>query len=141
MAYSTVDDLKKKIPEATLIQLTDTTSSGVIDNATVERAIRDSDAMIDAYVSRVYQTPLAPVPMVIADLSATIAIANLHRFRSLDEPAWSGAFDSAVLLLSKVSEGVVTLEGAVTEPAASSNAAATFESADRRFSRDLLKGM
>jgi phage gp36-like protein len=38
MAYSGLDDLKKKIDETVLIQLTDTTDAGVVDSAKTDRA-------------------------------------------------------------------------------------------------------
>ncbi len=142
MAYSSIDDLKKKIDEIKLIQLTDIGGSGRVDSAKVEAAIAEADALIDSYVSRVYQTPLGPVPNVVVDISATIAIGNLHRFRSVESEVWTKACESATLLLKKVASGAVTLEGAVTEPAPSANAAsASFSSSGRRFSRETLKGM
>jgi len=143
MPYSTSADLSKKIDESALIQLTDTTGSGVVDPDKVDRAIRDADAVIDSYVSKVYKTPLAPVPHVITGLSATLAIAGLHRFRSVDSPVWSAAHDAALGFLRKVAGGDVTLEGAVTEPAPADDVSSTvtFNSAERRFSRESLKGM
>ena len=141
MAYCTVDDLKKKITEATLIQLTDTTGGGVIDIPTAQGAIQDADAVINAHASVVYQTPFEPPPMLIADLSSTIAIAHLHRYRSIEEPVWNRAYESAIVILEKIAAGSVTLEGVVKEPTSSGNSAASFDVADRRFSRDSLKGM
>lgn len=141
MAYCTVDDLKKKIDEATLIQLTDTSGAGVVDTIVTTQAIAWADALIDVHVSRVYQTPLAaPVPPLIVDLSATLAVASLHRFRSLDEPVWSNAAREMVELLEKIANGETPLEGAAPEPPSSGNSSATFTASARRFSRDLLEG-
>ncbi|VAX21124.1 hypothetical protein MNBD_NITROSPINAE02-507 [hydrothermal vent metagenome] len=142
MAYSSIDDLKKKIDEIKLIQLTDIGGSGRVDSVKVESAIAEADALIDSYVSRVYQTPLGPVPNIVVDISATIAIGNLHRFRCVESLVWTKAYENAILFLKKVAGGAVTLEGAVTEPSPSGNASsAGFSSADRRFSRETLKGM
>lgn len=143
MAYSNVDDLKIKIDETALIQLTDTAQTGRIDTAKVDRAVRDADALVDSYVSRVYKVPMNPVPNVIVDISSTMAIMNLHRFRSLESAVWKNAYDAAVSFLIKVSQGSATLEGAVKEPAPSDNtsSSASFDSAPRQFTRDSLKGM
>ncbi len=144
MAYSDLDDLKKKIDEAVLIQLTDTTDSGVVDAGKTDRAIRDADALIDSYAGKVYKVPLLnPVPDVITGISATLAIAGLHKFRSVDSPVWSEAYKRAVEFLNKVASGAVTLEGAVAEPASADDVSSSqmFTAQDRRFSRDLLKGM
>lgn len=143
MAYSDLDDLKNKIDETVLIQLTDTTDSGVIDSAKTGRAIRDADALIDSYAGKVYKVPMSPVPDLIVSVSATLAIFNLHKFRSVDSPVWSGAYDRAVEFLGEVAQGAVTLEGAVAEPASADDvsSAQSFTAQERRFSRDLLKGM
>jgi len=143
MAYSVLDDLKKKIDEAVLVQLTDTTDSGVIDSAKTDRAIRDADALIDSYAGKMYKVPMSPAPDVITDISATLAIAGLHKFRSVDSPVWSEAYGRAVEFLSKVASGAVTLEGAVAEPAGADDVSSSqmFTAQERRFSRDLLKGM
>jgi len=143
MPYCTLDDLKKKIDESVLIQLTDTTDAGAVDTQKTDRAIRDADALIDAYAGRVYRVPMNPAPHVIADISATLAVANLHRFRSIDSPVWREAGERAVAFLTRVAEGTVTLEGVVAEPPAADDASssATFTAQDRRFSRDLLEEM
>ncbi|HEB71346.1 MAG TPA: DUF1320 domain-containing protein [Nitrospirae bacterium] len=143
MAYSVLDDLKKKIDEAVLVQLTDTTDSGVVDSAKTDRAIRDADALIDSYTGKVYKVPMSPAPDVITDISATLAIAGLHKFRSVDSPVWSEARGKAIEFLGKVAVGAVTLEGAVIEPVSADGLSSpqTFTAQERRFSRDLLKGM
>lgn len=143
MAYSTLDDLKNKIDEAALIQLTDTADSGTVDAAKTARAIRDADALIDSYVGKVYKVPMNPVPHIITGVSAALAVSNLHLFRSVDSPVWNGAREKALSFLREVAEGKAALEGAVAEPQAAGGASATayFTAQDRRFSRDLLRGM
>lgn len=143
MAYCSLDDLKKKIDEATLVQLTDTTGAGVVDTAKTDRAIRDADAMINAYAGKVYKVPINPVPYVIADTSATLAIVNLHRFRSVDTPVWSAEQGRAMEFLKNVADGAVTVEGAIPQPAPADDISDTagFTTAQRLFSRDLMKDM
>jgi phage gp36-like protein len=141
MAYVTINDLIITIDEATLITLTDTAGAGVVDTTVAERAIREADAMVDAYVSKVYSVPLSPVPDLVADIAATIAVANLHRYRSIESAVWSDAWKNAVTALQKIADGSVALEGRVAEPAGSANAAAVFIANDRRFSRNDLSGM
>lgn len=143
MAYSTLDDLKKKIDEMTLVRLTDTTGSGQIDEDKVARAIRDADALIDSYAGKVYAVPFSPAPEIIADISATLAVANLHTYRSLESPVWNEARERALALLEKVARGEVTLKDAAGGPAASPDisGAAMFSAAERRFSREKMKGM
>ncbi|MBI4665364.1 MAG: DUF1320 domain-containing protein [Nitrospinae bacterium] len=143
MSYCVIDDITKKLDERTLIELTDTAGTGTVDAAKVERAIRDADALIDSFVAKHYKTPMSPVPALVADLSATIAIVSLHRFRSVESPAWSQAYDRAMTVLKGVAEGNATLDGAPENPppADSVASALTFSAPGRVFSRDSLKGM
>lgn len=143
MAYASLDDLLKKVDEPTLIRLTDVAGTGGVDEATATRAIRDADALIDAYVATHYMVPVNPVPHVVTDLSATLAVAGLFAFRSLPSPVWEGGRERAIALLKEVAAGRATLEGAVQEPPPSSNSASTVSvtANPRLFSRDLLGGM
>ncbi|MBI4827227.1 MAG: DUF1320 domain-containing protein [Nitrospinae bacterium] len=142
MPYTTLDQLKNKIDEAALIQLTDTANTGAIDATTVQRAIAAADALVDAYAGSVYLVPMDPVPPVAADLSATIAIALLHRFRSADSPVWNAAYRDAIEFLREVAARRATLEGAAEpSPAADLSANLSFTANPRRFSRQSLEGM
>ena len=142
MPYATLDGLKRKIDEAVLVQLTDTANTGALDETTVQRAIAAADAMIDAYAGSVYLVPMDPVPPVAADLSATIAVALLHRFRSVDSPVWSAAYRDAIEFLRQVAARHATLEGAAEPPpAAGLSSNLSFTANPRRFSRGLLEGM
>ncbi len=143
MAYSILDDLKKQIDESSLIQLTDTTGAGAVDQIKTDRAIRFADALIDSYVSKVYTVPLSPIPDLVRELSATIAIVNLHRFRSVDSPVWNRAYENATATLVRISKGELTLDnaGVAPSPSATQASSSTFEAEQRRFSRDLLKDM
>jgi phage gp36-like protein len=141
MPYSTINDLRGRISEPTLIQLADTANTGAADTALVQNAIADADALIDSMVAPVYRVPLSPVPRVITALSAAIAIYNLHLFRSVDPGVWKDAHRQAVEFLKTVAEGKSPLEGASVEPAPSANLANTlsFTAEPRNFSRTLLK--
>lgn len=138
--YSTLDDLKKKIDQTVLVQLTDTTASGGIDTAITDRAIREADAEIDSYAGKVYTVPLAPVPYVIVDVSAALAIAKLHEFRSVESDIWKSAQDRALRFLKDVATGAVTLEGVVSEPDQSPSSSISFDGPDKTFTREELKG-
>lgn len=143
MSYCSLDDLKKKVDERTLIELTDTTSSGQVDATAVERAVRDASAIVDSFAGKHYKVPFDPVPHAVADAAAALAIRALHRFRGLSAPAWEKAGEEAMAFLEKLSVGKTALDGAVQKPAPSDDVSSTltFTSADRVFSRDLLKGM
>ncbi len=142
MAYASLDDLLKKIDEPTLVRLTDVAGTGLIDETVAARAVRDADALVDAYVATHYVVPVNPVPHVITDTSATLAVAALFAFRSLPSPVWEGGRERAIAFLKEVAAGKATLEGVVAEPAPSANTASSthVSSNPRNFSRDLLGG-
>lgn len=143
MSYCTLDDLKRKVDERTLVELTDATASGLIDAATVDRAVRDASAMVDSFAGKHYKVPFNPVPHAVADAVSALAARALHRYRGLSSPAWEQAGEEAMAFLEKLSEGKVALDGAVQKPAPSDDASSTltFSASGRVFSRDLLKGM
>ncbi len=143
MSYCTLDDLKKKADERTLIELTDTTNSGQVDATAVERAVRDASAMVDSFAGKHYKVPFNPVPYVVSDAVSALAVRALHRFRGLSSPAWEKAGEEAMAFLEKLSEGKAALDGAVQKPTPSDDVSSTltFSASDRVFSRDLLKGM
>ena len=72
MAYCVLDDLKEKISEEELIQLTDDEETGLIVTSRTDRAISDADALIDGYCGRRYSVPLDPVPAIIRKFSVDI---------------------------------------------------------------------
>ncbi|GMT42823.1 MAG: hypothetical protein IEMM0002_1234 [bacterium] len=141
MAYSTTQDVKDRISEDTLVQLTDTTNSGQVDDTLVQSAIADADSLIDSLISPVYQVPLSSVPRIIKERSAIIAIFKLHLFRSVNPGVWKDAYLGALEFLQSVAAGKATLEGSAPEPPATSDLSSNvdFESSDRKFSRDELK--
>lgn len=143
MSYCTLDDLKRKADERALAELTDATGAGQVDAVTVERAIRDASAMVDSFAGKHYKAPFNPVPHAVADAACSLAIRALHRFRGLSSPAWEKAGEEAMAFLEKLSEGKISLDGAVQKPAPSDDASSTltFTGPARVFSRDLLKGM
>ena len=142
MAYSTTQELLKRVTEKTLVQLTDTNETGIVDEEIVAGAIADSDSMINSMISPVYKVPLATVPPVIRDCSATMSVYRLHLYRSVDPGVWKDEYVRALGFLQSVAEGKAKLEGAVTEPPAADDLSGSvdFESKDRKFSRDELKG-
>lgn len=143
MPYCTLDDLKRKADERTLIELTDVAGSGLIDAIAVERAIRDASAMVDSHAGKHYKPPFDPVPHAVADATCSLAIRALHRFRGISSPAWEKAGEEAMAFLEKLAEGKIALDGNVQKPPPSDDASSTltFNGPTRVFSRGLLKGM
>lgn len=113
--YCTIEDIKQAIPEDNIIQLTDDTGTGVIDQAKVEDAIQYADQLIDSYLRGRYTVPLNPVPALIRRLSVEMAGFNLYsrRFELAMPEAMLQRRKEIIRLLEQIQKGMITLG---TEP-------------------------
>ncbi len=141
MAYSTLSDIKERIPERVIIQLTDDDKIGAVDLAKVDAAIAQADARIDAYCGKRYQVPFATVPAIITEISADLAVYYIYSRKAEKIPeARAERHKAQIDLLKDIAKGVVTL-GAEPVPEPKSGVSASYSGNDRLFSRDKLKGM
>ena len=114
MAYCTLDDLKKIMPEQDLIQLTDdTVPAASIVEANVEKAIADAGELMDGYLRERYSLPLSPVPGLIGTLACDIAVYRLYARRARLDPPEGVAerYRNTLKLLEKIQDGKITLVG------------------------------
>jgi phage gp36-like protein len=109
MAYCTLSDLKEKISEDELVELTDDENTGSIVISRTDRAIADAGSVIDGYCAERYGVPLDPVPPVIRKFCVDIAIYNLLQRREGASEERERDYKSAIQFLKDVSKGVVTL--------------------------------
>lgn len=108
--YSTLEDIKKLLPEATLRQLTDDEKTSSVNEQRVSEAISQADAEIDSYCSQVYQTPFTTVPPVIKKCSVDMAIYHLYSRRVEAIPETRATrYKDAIRLLRGVVDGDVSL--------------------------------
>jgi phage gp36-like protein len=79
MPYATVQDLKDRLGEPRLTQLTDLADppTGLPDDAVAQRALDDADAEIDGYLAGRYALPLVPPPGVLRVHALTLAHLRL----------------------------------------------------------------
>ncbi|WP_319521663.1 DUF1320 domain-containing protein [uncultured Desulfosarcina sp.] len=117
MAYCILDDLKEKVSEDVLIELTDDDDAGVIDTSRTDRAMADAEAEIDAYCASRYRVPLSPVPGIIRKFCVDIAIYNLFQRRIGATEERQRDYKNAVTFLQNVASGKATL-GQQPEPEA-----------------------
>lgn len=146
--YCTLTDITALIPEQTVINLTDDSGIGVIEQASVDAAISDADAEIDSYCAGRYLVPFGSalgttVPAVIVKVSVDVAIYNLYsRCAEKIPESREARYKNAIALLKEIAKGVVTL-GQVPAPEANpqgSNRPETVSS-PRLFTRESLRGM
>ena len=76
--YCTLEDLKKMMDEATLVQLTDDEGHGIVNQERINEAISQADAEINSYCAVKYTVPFAVVTDLVRKLSVDIALYNLY---------------------------------------------------------------
>ena len=132
--YASKQDMMTRFGEREMIQLTDRAvpPTGEIDDAVLALALADAGALIDSYVSRRYDLPLATTPVVVRGLCMTIARYTLHRGRHPEEVRKD--YEDALDYLKQVSTGVAVLDVGGSEPK-SAPAQVVVDSAGRTFSR------
>lgn len=153
MAYSTPTDLQDLVPYEELVslcfdgdpddyaseeELTAAQAAAVTAKAT--EAIEDADGLINGYCGKVYDTPMDPVPKVIAKFSKVIAVYNLYARRQGAPEDRRIRYKEAIRFLQDVAAGKASL-GEIEPTAASPGAhAPDIQSSTRVFTRDTLKG-
>ena len=105
--YAAKQDLVARFGENELIQLTDRTNAGIIDETVLEQAINDANAEINGYLGGRYQLPLAIVPASIKPLCCDIARYKLYDDQSSEQV--NKRYDAAIRFLSSVSKGHISL--------------------------------
>lgn len=140
--YSTIDDIKKLIPESTLVQLTDDERLGTVNQTRVDEAITAADTVINGYCGKKYSVPFAIAPDMVKALSVDIAIYNLYSRKVEEIPSTRETrYKNAISVLKGISDGTISI-GIDPEPAATTQGAPETNKteSDRVFTRDKLKG-
>lgn len=136
MAYCTQSDIEKRLPEQTLIDLTDDAGAGSVDADVIAAAIADADEEIDAYLSMRYSLPFATTPAIVLRMSADLAACNLYARRDhIDLPKqWDERCKATRRMLEKLASGSLRLD--VPDPSQSSDdgVSVTSDKDDRVFS-------
>jgi phage gp36-like protein len=142
MPYSTLEDIRKLMPEEVLVQLTDDEATGSVNQARVDEAIAQADAEVDSYCGGRYSVPFGTVPDVVRKLSVDIAAYNLYS-RRVDEVPESRAerYRDAVRQLEGIARGLISLGVDPAPPSPSETGAETNRAADGNvFTREKLEG-
>jgi phage gp36-like protein len=111
--YCGINDIRERIPEEILVQLTDDANAGSIDDTKVSAAIERADREIDTWCAGRYQVPFSPVLPIIAELSADMAAFHLYaRRQEIIPEARAARYKDNVALLKEIAKGTVKLPGA-----------------------------
>ena len=140
MPYASLEDLTDRFGERMLVALTDRadTPTGEVDADVVNRALTDTDALIDGYLAARYALPLDAVPPLVVDLAQTIAIWKLHT--AAPDPKIEEDYKLALKSLEAISKGTIRLGVAGLEPETSGASGARMTDRERPFTAENLKG-
>lgn len=142
MAYSTLADIKKAVPEEVLVQLTDDEGFGDVDQGRVDEAIASADEEINSYCGERYSVPFTTVPGIVKKISVDIAVYNLYSRKVEEAPdIRKERYKSAIRQLEGIAKGTISL-GVDPAPSAPSEGGPETNKTDddRIFTRDKLKG-
>jgi phage gp36-like protein len=109
MPYSTLQDVQSEIGSDVLVEITDTTDAGVVDETVVASAIERADAIINGYLSWRVAVPVSPVTDTLTELSVDIAIYTLFSRREVVPEFREKRYRSAISFLIAFSKGEVGL--------------------------------
>ena len=109
--YSTLTDWKKICPEATIQRLTVDSGAAAIDQTKIDELIAAADGEIEPYLKAAgHDIPLATVPDLIRNISATIGIYRAHQRKVSEVPkSWRQAYTDAVAMLKDIRDGKMDL--------------------------------
>jgi phage gp36-like protein len=140
MTYCTLAQLTDRFGEKMLRQLTDraTPPAGAIDTAVTDRALADTDALIDGYLAGRYVLPLTETPALLADLAQTISIYKLHSQTVAQKI--TDDYAQALKTLRDISTGIIRLGVAGIEPATNNASGVRTTDRAREMTPDTLRG-
>lgn len=135
MAYATLEDLRRHIPERALVELSADDPAAVLPDLPVLAELQAvADARIDGYLLGRYSLPLASVPALIRDISVKLTRLALYSRRPESDlpPVVEADAKTAQQLLEQIAAGKLLLGLAgVSHEAPGSGLA--FRTRDREF--------
>lgn len=134
MPYCTKQNMIDRFGSEELIQLTDRTNAGVIDDTVLNQAIDDASSEIDGYLAGRYALPLATVPTALTRIAC-----NMARYHLYDDAATEAVrqrYEDAVKFLRSVGTGQIDMGLATDGSRPTPSTGAQMESGGRVFGRD-----
>lgn len=140
MAYVTLAQLIERYGEPALVALTDRGqfATGVVDDAAINRAVADADAVIDGYLVRKYALPLAVAQPLLVKIAGSLVFYDLHTFQP-DEKIVNEQ-KLALAMLRDIATGTVALTVAGLEAENVAGSGARITDRDRLMTQDNMKG-
>jgi len=120
--YCDLDDVKKVLPEAEIIGLTDDNSPPVeVDEDNLNEAVFHAEDVINCHLLGKYTIPLNPVPRLIKNIAVDITVFRLYARRP-DVSVPEGVLErykNAIKLLESINKGFLSI--GLVDPQGSEN--------------------
>lgn len=137
--YASLVDMLARFPEAELVQLTDEAGAGMIDEPEVAQAVASAGALIDAYLAKAYQLPLAVAHPVLVDLACALARFNLWQKRGSPTETVEKGQAAALKTLREIAQGLIKID-AGAEQLPPRDGAVLMGGGEAVFTRERMKG-
>lgn len=111
MAYATSTDLINRFSEAEMIQLTDTTGSGVVDAARLALELASASGQMDVYLGAKHALPITDATQGQAD-DLTRICCDIARYRLWNDAASDEVrlrYQDAMRTLEMIAKGILPL--------------------------------
>lgn len=142
MTYATLAQLTAKLGALVMIQLTDRGQppTGAVVESVVDRALADTDAVIDSYLASRYALPIVGgVPAVVVDLALAIAAYKLHPFTP--DKKIEDDYKDALSSLKLIATGTQRLQIAGVEPSSSGSGGVMASDRPRDLTPENMRGL
>lgn len=139
-SLATIADMRARVPEDRLIELTDDARTGAVDEGAVGRAIAQAENEVFSYTGVYYKRAdlVEPVPELLTDLACRIAYYRLFRHGNPTEQVEKD-YTRAMSTLGNIAKGVIKIDrGEETVPAR--DGMILVEGPERVAGTDQLKG-
>jgi len=137
-AYATQQDLVDRFGNAEMLAIGDRDQDQVIDVTVVTGALDDASALIDTYLGKRYDLPLAATPPALVPIAAALARHALYAANPPEDVR--AAHDDALRFLRDLAAGKAVLDIAGSEPASAVGKALT-SAPDRVFTSESLNDL
>lgn len=139
MSYATENDLITRFGAQEITANADRDQDGEIDDTVIAAALADADNEINAVVGRRYLTPVTPVPEILLTIACDLARSRL--FTSEVPEIVRDNVKAARALLKQVGDGELQLDAPAPAAASASAGEVLSEMAEKRFTRESMKGL
>jgi phage gp36-like protein len=136
--YATLEDLVTRFDIDELVQLTNSSGSGVINNEVAIAALEDASNIIDGYLGGRYTLPLSNVPKLLTKFCCDMARFNLYDNSVSDVVEKNNK--AAIDFLKAVGKGDVRLGLSDTNQVPATDNTIVMESGGSVFNRRDSKG-